>query len=148
MPAQPFTNHSFLTLMEDNSTGVFAGIFGSLFYLAFIVLIVAGMWKMFEKAGKPGWASIIPIYNIIVLHEIVGRETWKIVLYFVPLANIYFFITLYVSLCKSYGKTGLGNYLAMIFLSFIYIPYLGFSSDVRYVGPVESPNANSLNPVL
>ncbi|TGE28720.1 DUF5684 domain-containing protein [Hymenobacter metallicola] len=134
--------------MEDNTPGVFAGIFGSLFYLAFIVLIVAGMWKMFEKAGKPGWASLIPIYNLIVMHEIIGRETWKIILYLVPFVNIYFYITLFVSMCKSYGKTGLGNYLAMIFFSFVYIPYLGFSSDVRYVGPVEGATANSMNPAV
>ncbi|MCB2410060.1 DUF5684 domain-containing protein [Hymenobacter lucidus] len=132
---------------ESTAGGLFAGI-GGLLYLAFIVLIFAGMWKMFQKAGKPGWAAIIPIYNFIVMHEIVGRETWKFILLFIPLVNIYFFITLYVSLSKSYGKTGIGNYLAMIFFGFIFIPYLGFSSDVRYVGPVEGPTANSLNPAL
>jgi hypothetical protein len=125
--------------MEDNPAGgLFAGIFG-LVYLAIIVLVFAGMWKLYQKAGKPGWAAIIPIYNIIVMHEIVGREVWKIVLLLIPFVNIYFFITLYVSLCKAYGKTGIGNYLLMIFFGFIYIPYLGFSSDVRYVGPVEGP---------
>ncbi|WP_207895971.1 DUF5684 domain-containing protein [Hymenobacter gummosus] len=129
--------------MEDNAAGgIFAGIFG-LVYLAILVLVVAGMWKMFEKAGKPGWAAIIPIYNIIVMHEIVGRETWKIIWMFVPFVNIYFLITLYVSLCKAYGKTGIGSYLAMIFFGFIYIPYLGFSSDVRYVGPVEGAAAGA-----
>jgi hypothetical protein len=133
--------------MENQSSGIFAGIFG-LFYLVIFILVIAGMWKMFEKAGKPGWASIIPIYNIIVMQDIVGREAWKIILLLIPFVNIYFFITLYVSLCRSYGKRGIGSYLAMIFFSFIYIPYLGFSSDVRYVGPSEGPNANVMNPAL
>lgn len=126
--------------MENQSAGMFAGI-GGLIYLAILVLVFAGMWKLFVKAGKPGWAAIIPIYNIIVMHEIVGREVWKIVLLFIPLVNLYFFITLYVSLAKSYGKTGIGNYLAIIFLSFIIIPMWGFSDDVRYVGPSEGPAA-------
>jgi hypothetical protein len=132
--------------MENQSSGLFAGI--GLFYLIFFILIIAGMWKMFEKAGKPGWAAIIPIYNIIVMHEIVGREAWKIIFYFIPLVNLYFFITLYVSLCKSYGKRGIGSYLLMIFFGYFYIPYLGFSSEVRYVGPSEGPSANVMNPAM
>ena len=44
--------------------------------LLVIVLVIAGMWKTFAKAGKPGWASIVPIYNVIVLLEIAGRPLW------------------------------------------------------------------------
>jgi hypothetical protein len=124
--------------MENQSSGIMAGV-GGLFYMVIFVLVYAGLWKLFVKAGKPGWACLVPIYNIIVMHEIIGRETWKIVLYLIPLVNIYFFITLYVSFAKSYGKTGIGNYLALIFLSFIIIPLWGFSDDVRYVGPSEGP---------
>ena len=126
--------------MENQASGLFAGIAG-LLYFGLIVVIFAGMWKMFVKAGKPGWASLVPIYNIIVMHEIIGREAWKIVLYFIPLANIYFLITLYVSFAKSFGKYGIGNYLGIIFLSFIFIPLWGFSQDTQYVGPSEGPNA-------
>ena len=126
--------------MENASSGILGGI-GGLLYLGIIVLVVAGMWKLFEKAGKPGWAAIIPIYNIIVMHEIVGRDVWKIVLLLIPLVNIYFGITLYVSLAKSYGKYGIGNYLFIIFLGFIAVPMWGFSDEVRYVGPSEGANA-------
>ena len=128
--------------MENASSGIFAGI-GGLFYMAIFILVYAGMWKLFVKAGKPGWAALIPIYNIIVMHEIIGREVWKIVLYLIPLVNIYFFITLYISLAKSYGKTGIGNYLALIFLSFIMIPLWGFSDETRYVGPSEGPGTTA-----
>ncbi|RZK94749.1 MAG: signal peptidase I [Hymenobacter sp.] len=124
--------------MDNQSSGIMAGV-GGLFYMVLFVLIYAGLWKLFVKAGKPGWACLVPIYNIIVMHEIIGREGWKILLYLVPLVNIYFFITLYVSFAKSYGKTGIGNYLLLIFFSFIMIPLWGFSEEVRYVGPSEGP---------
>jgi hypothetical protein len=130
--------------MENQSYGLFAGI-GGLFYLAFIVLIVAGMWKLFVKAGKPGWAAIIPIYNIIVMMEITGKPIWQIVLFFIPLANLYVLITLGVSFCRSFGKFGIGNYLFYFFLGFIAIPMWGFSDETRYLGPSEGPNATAGN---
>jgi signal peptidase I len=120
-----------------------AGILFFLFIeLGIFVLVFAGLWKLFVKAGKPGWAAIVPIYNIIVMQEIVGREAWKIILLFIPLVNIYFGITLNVSFAKAYGKYGIGNYLAVIFLGIIFLPLWGFSDDVQYVGPVEGPNQN------
>lgn len=124
--------------MENQPSAAGIGFF-LLIELAIFILVIAGFWKLFVKAGKPGWAAIIPIYNIIVMQEIVGREAWKIVLLLIPLVNIYFAITLYVSLAKSYGKYGIGNYLAVIFLGIIFIPLWGFSNEVRYVGPVEGP---------
>ena len=127
-------------LFRSSTIGV---IFVLLVELAIFAFVIAGLWKLFVKAGKPGWAAIIPVYNIIVMHEIVGREAWKIVLYFVPLVNIYFFITLYISLAKSYGKYGIGNYLAVIFLGFIFIPLWGLSNDVQYTGPVEGPTTDT-----
>ena len=122
--------------MENQSSGIFAGI-GGLLYLALIVLIVAGMWKLFEKAGKPGWAAIIPIYNIIVIFEIIGKPMWQLILLFIPLANFYLLITMGVSFCRSYGKRGIGNYLFYFFLGFIAIPMWGFSDETRYLGPSE-----------
>ncbi|WP_460500833.1 DUF5684 domain-containing protein [Hymenobacter agri] len=107
--------------------------------LAIFMLIIAGLWKLYAKAGRPGWAAIIPIYNIIVMQDIVGREAWKIILLFIPLVNIYFGITLYISFAKAYGKRGIGNYLAILLLGIIFIPLWGFSKEVRYQGPVEGP---------
>jgi hypothetical protein len=127
--------------MENQPSAAGIGFF-LLVELAIFVLIIAGLWKLFVKAGKPGWAAIIPIYNIIVMQDIVGREAWKIILLFIPLVNIYFGITLYVSFAKAYGKYGIGNYLAILLLGIIFIPLWGFSKDVQYVGPVEGPNQN------
>ena len=131
--------------MENQSSGIFAGI-GGLLYMVLFVLSIIGFWKLFEKAGKPGWASLIPIYNIIVMFEIIGKPLWQLVLFFIPLANIYVFITLMVGMCKSYGKYGIGNYLFAIFLSPIAFTLWGFSDDTRYVGPSEGPGAVSGGP--
>jgi len=57
-------------------------------YLAIVVLILISMWKIFTKAGKPGWAAIIPIYNIIVWLEIVNKPVWWIILLCIPFVNI------------------------------------------------------------
>ena len=57
-------------------------------YFAVIILVIASIWKIFTKAGKPGWASIVPIYNTIVLLEIVGKPTWWIILLLIPFVNI------------------------------------------------------------
>jgi chromate transport protein ChrA len=59
-----------------------------LIYLAVIVLVIAGFWKVFVKAGQPGWASIIPIYNLYVLTQIVGKPAWWVILFFIPLVNV------------------------------------------------------------
>ncbi|GAA4023003.1 hypothetical protein GCM10022409_03540 [Hymenobacter glaciei] len=112
--------------------GLFSLIFG-LAYFAFLGAIIYGGWKTFEKAGKPGWAMLVPIYNLVVLHEIVGREAIKLLLWFIPLVNIYFIITLYISLGKSFGKRETGELILSVFF---WPLYLGLGS-ARYVGPVE-----------
>src|SRR5258705_3521456 len=97
---------------EDTSPGGGAGgvigaLFGGAFMLvtlAVVLLIFVSLWKIFEKAGKPGWAGIVPIYNIIVLLEIVGRPLWWIVLMFVPCVSIVVGIILCIDLAKSFGK--------------------------------------------
>lgn len=103
------------------------------------VLIIAGMWKMFTKAGRPGWAAIIPIYNIIVLLEIVGRPIWWIVLMLIPLVNFIVWIILSIDLAKSFGK-GTGFGIGLAFLYFIFIPVLGFGS-ATYRGPAAATPA-------
>ena len=118
--------------------GLFSLIFG-LLYFAFIGALVYGIWKTFEKAGKPGWAALIPIYNLVMLHEIVGRETIKLLFLLIPFVNLYFIVTLYISLAKSFGKRETGE----IIISVFFWPfYLGLG-DARYVGPSEGPGTTA-----
>ncbi|MEO5924895.1 MAG: DUF5684 domain-containing protein [Bryobacteraceae bacterium] len=105
--------------------------------LAVAAVTIVGMWKVFEKAGKPGWAVIVPIYNIIVMLEITGRPIWWVFLYLIPLVNFIFAIILYVDLAKSFGQ-GMGFAIGLMFLSFIFFPILGFG-DAKYLGPAVTP---------
>lgn len=113
-----------------------AGVVGLLFmliYVGIIVAIIAGMWKTFTKAGQPGWAAIVPIYNIYIWTKIVGRPWWWLLLMFIPIVSIVIAIVLCVDLAKSFGK-GIGFAIGLILLGFIFIPILGFGS-AQYQGP-------------
>ena len=96
-------------------------------YFGVIVLMLAGFWKTFSKAGKPGWAAIIPIYNMVVLLEVAGKPLWWIVLFFIPLVNFVAAILVSIEVAKAFGK-GAGFGLGLAFLGPIFYPILGFGS--------------------
>jgi hypothetical protein len=91
------------------------------------------MWKVFTKARQPGWASIIPIYNLYVWCKIVGRPWWWILLMLIPLVNFIILIILSIDLAKSFGK-GAGFGIGLALLGIIFWPILGFGS-AQYQGP-------------
>ena len=104
-------------------------------YTAYAILIIAAWWKIFSKAGQPGWAAIIPIYNWIVWCKIVGRPAWWVLLLLICFPI--FFIILSIDLAKSFGK-GVGFAVGLILLSIIFFPILGFGS-ATYQGPSAAP---------
>jgi len=108
-------------------------------YIAIIVLMIVSMWKIFTKAGKPGWACIIPIYNILVLLEIVGKPWWWLLLMLIPFANFVFVIWMVNLLSKSFGHSE-GFTIGIIFLSFVFLPILGLGES-KYIGPAGKPAA-------
>ena len=104
--------------------------------IAFFVLVVyvVAQWKIYEKAGQPGWAVLIPFYNIYILLKIVGKPGWWLLLIiFVPVLNIILAIWMTNLLSKSFGKDVLFT-LGLLFFGIIFYPILGFS-DAKYVGP-------------
>jgi hypothetical protein len=108
---------------------------GTYVVVAIVCLImIAAMWKVFTKAGKPGWASIIPIYNIIVLLQIAGKPAWWIILFFIPIVSLIIAILTYVSLAERFGKGG-GFAVGLVLLGPIFFPILGFGS-AQYRGAV------------
>ena len=121
-----------LTILAQSEDVAAGGGFSSIIGLLVAVLVIAGMWKVFTKAGKPGWAAIIPIYNVIVLLQIAGKPLWWIVLLFIPIVNIVIAVMVMISVAKAFGK-GTGFALGLLFLSPIFIPILGFS-DAQYTG--------------
>lgn len=119
---------------QNNGGGGIAALIILVVQLAICIAVVAGMWKVFVKAGKPGWAVIVPIYNIIVMLEIVGRPVWWIILMLIPFVNIVVGIVIGIDMAKSFGK-GTGFGIGLAFLGIIFYPVLGFG-DAEYVGPV------------
>jgi hypothetical protein len=106
-----------------------------LLYVGVIVLVFAGMWKAFVKAGQPGWAGIVPIYNLYILTLMARKPIWWfVVILLAPCANIVFAILLFIEIAKLFGKSpGFGVGLAL--LGFVFWPILGFG-NAKYQGPV------------
>jgi len=120
-----------MALTSALGTGLLQGAadFGAgflLVWLLVVVLVIAGAWKVFEKAGEPGWHAIIPIWNIYVMTKIGGVEWWwLLVLMFVPIVNLYAMYKIYRGVAEAFGQ-GLGFTLGLWFLPFIFWPLLGF----------------------
>ena len=100
---------------------------------AFTILMIVAWWKIFTKAGQPGWACIVPIYNLYVWCKIVGRPWWWILLMLIPFVNFIILIILIIDLAKSFGK-GVGFGIGLLLLPVIFFPILGFGS-AQYQGP-------------
>jgi len=126
--------------MAGNGVGIWrvlAPLLGYYFVglLAFLVLVIAGFWKTFEKAGRPGWASIVPVYNIYVLVKVAGRPGWWLILLFLPFVNIVASAIVCVDVARNFGKGtvfGVGLWL----FPFVLFPVLGFG-DATYNASIE-----------
>lgn len=114
------------------------GIIAGLFFFGFIFFMAYAYWLIFEKAGREGWESLIPVYNIIILLKIVNKPWHWILLMMIPLAGIYWAISTINALSKSFGKDEAFT-LGLIFLPFVFYPVLGYG-DAQYVeAQLEAP---------
>ena len=104
--------------------------------LVLLAVVMVGLWKLFEKSGKPGWAAIIPIYNTCMLIDIAGKPIWWILLMFIPFVNLVVGILVMIGLAQNFGR-GTGTVLGLIFLPMLFLLILGFGS-AEYK-PVEAP---------
>ena len=95
------------------------------------------LWKIFTKAGEPGWAAIIPIYNFYVMCKIAGKPGWWVILMLIPFVNFIILILVAIGLAHSFGK-GSGFGLGLAFLNVIFLPILAFG-DARYQGSATPP---------
>lgn len=119
-----------LALMQYEDEGAGAGIagcIGGFVYLAILIVIIAGMWKVFEKAGQPGWAAIVPFYNLYVLTQIAGREILWFILLLIPLVNFIAGFLVSLDIARKFGQSTLFG-VGLFFLPFIFYPMLGFGS--------------------
>lgn len=120
-------DYSYTTTAMSGGSSFGSGIIG----LAFTAFTLFCMWKVYEKAGKPGWSALIPIYNIIVLFQIVEMPTWKILLLFVPIVNIVILFKVYFKLAEKFNKPKVFG-LGLIFLGPIFFAILTFDKSAVY----------------
>lgn len=133
-------NSQILTLAQSSSGGAGSAIGGlifMLFWLAIVVVVIAGIWKVFTKAGHPGWMAIIPFLNIYILCKIAGRPGWWLLLMLIPIVGLVVSIIVSLDIAKAFGKSTLFG-IGLVFLAPIFYCILGFGS-AQYQGP--SPTA-------
>jgi len=119
--------------------GIFGGVFAVIVYIAIVVLAIASQWKIFSKAGQPGWASLIPIYNVIVMLQIARQPLWMVILLFIPIANIIVAIIVSIELAKNFGKSG-GFAAGLILIPIIFYPLLAFGgAEYLEAAPEATP---------
>jgi Family of unknown function (DUF5684) len=118
------------SLLASSSAGV--GIL-VIVYIAVIVFEIAALWQVFVKAGEAGWKAIIPIWNTLIILKIIGRHWWWIILLIIPIVNIVVLAIVAYDWARSFGR-GAGFAVGLFFLSFIFVPILGFGS-ATYTGP-------------
>jgi hypothetical protein len=108
-------------------------------WLAIAIFLLAAQWKIYTKAGQPGWACIIPIYNVYIMLKIVGKPWWWLLLMLIPFLNLIYAIWMINMLSKSFGKDE-GFTVGLLLLAVIFYPILGFGS-AKYLGPFGDPEA-------
>ena len=144
MNSDYYVDTSYGVSTSSGLTGAIAamGLFFWILSMAVGILKIVSLWKIFKKAGKPGWASIVPIYNIYIMCEIAEKEWWYILLLCVPFVNIYAIIVLYNGMAKKFGKGG-GFVVGMILLPVVFFPMLAFGKDATIVN--NQPNTSNEN---
>jgi uncharacterized protein DUF5684 len=120
-------------MQQPGPGGIIALLIMSVIYLAVLAVILAGLWKIFVKMGRPGWEGIVPILNLIRMIEAIGKPIWWIVLCFIPCVNFVVLIIIAIGFAERFGK-GAGFGLGLVFLPFIFYPILGFGG-AKYLGP-------------
>lgn len=105
--------------------------------LVLCVFVLVCMWIVFRKAGKPGWAAIVPFYNLYVLFDITWGNGMRFLLLLIPIYNIILSIQTQVRLAKAFGKSG-GFAAGLIFLPYIFIPLLAFGKETYQGVPVKA----------
>lgn len=125
-------------LLQDTVPAMQFGVVTWVVVAALLILTIAGIWRVFQKAGEPGWASIIPIYNMIVLLKVARKPLWWFFLLLIPIINLIVWIIMYVAIARNFGK-GVGFAIGMFLLSPIFFPILGFGDAQYQPAPPAQP---------
>ena len=114
--------------MDDQALSMVTMLVSLTIFLAITAITIIGMWKVFEKANKPGWGSLIPIYNAYLLLKIAGKPGWWLLLMLIPIVNFILMILALISFNEKFGK-GVGFLLGLLFLNPLFMVILGFDDS-------------------
>ena len=104
-----------------------------LFFLAVQVIHFLGTWKLYVKAGRKAWEAAVPVYNAVVLMQIINRPKWWVVLLFIPIVNLIMFPVVWVETLRSFGKNStVDTILGVVTLGF-YVYYVNYFENVTYI---------------
>jgi hypothetical protein len=136
--------------MPIESAGLASMFAGALFIIMAIVavlvlIMVISTWKIYTKAGREGWESIVPVYNLYVMLLIARLPAWTIILYFIPIVNIAFAFYVSYKFVETFGK-GIGYAIGCVFLPFIFYPMLAFGDSVYLGGTSNDASATPVAP--
>ncbi|MFS4448853.1 signal peptidase I [Maribacter sp. 2307UL18-2] len=104
-----------------------------IFILLVQVIHFLGTWKLYVKAGRKAWEAAVPIYNAIVLMQIINRPKWWVILLFIPIINLLMFPVIWVETIRSFGRSTLWESWAVVLTLGFYIYYVNYSLDVNYI---------------
>ena len=96
-------------------------------------------WQLFEKSGRKGWETLIPYYNLYVFLLIIHKPKWWMALLFFPFLNVFIYMLMLVELVKCFNKFSLGEQFLSVIVPFIYLPYIGFKKEEKYINPDDRP---------
>lgn len=136
---------------SSTSSNSFNPVFIFLFVIVLVITLIA-YWKVFVKAGEPGWKAIIPIYNIIIAFRIAGRQVYWAILLLIPIVNFFIAAYLYIGLGRTFGKSPVWSLILLWLLGPIGIIILAFDKST-YTPPgtlstPNSPTSNNLPPAI
>ena len=125
--------------MEDQAAATAGAVAGGIMfvYIAVLILCIVSLWKVFSKAGQPGWASIVPIYNVLVLLKVAGKPGWWFLLFLIPLVNFVIAIIVTLALAERFGK-GAGFGVGLLLLPIVFLPMLAFGSATYSPAPATA----------
>jgi len=106
--------------------------------LSFTIPTIFG-WMVFEKAGRKGWETLVPFYNLYIFLKIIKKPMWWYLLLIFPFINVFMYMLMLVELAKCFSKFKLWEQFAAVVFPFIYLPYLGISQDEKFVDPDNRP---------
>ena len=111
----------------------------SVLILLLFILSITGLWKIFEKAGYPGWTVLVPFYNLYIWLKVIDKPWWWYIFLIIPFINVFMILLMIVETAKCFLKFKLWEQGLAVIFPFIYLPYLGFNPDEKYVHPKDRP---------